>query len=73
MPEQSVGRPGEMPLGHALGPAHHDAGHVERHAEVAELRALTGGRADLPSEVTGIFEGTSECEFDEPLATQATS
>ena len=38
---------------------------------MAELRALAGGRADLLAEVTGIFEGTSEGELDEPLARSA--
>jgi hypothetical protein len=40
----------------------------EEAAAVAELQALAGGRADLLAEVTGIFEGTSEGEPDEPLA-----
>ena len=40
----------------------------ETAAAVGELQALAGGRADLLAEVTGIFEGTSEGELDEPLA-----
>ncbi len=35
------------------------------------LRELAGGRADLPAEVAGVLEGTSEGELDEPLARQA--
>jgi len=38
---------------------------------LAEIRALAGGRADLPARVAGIFEGTSEGEPDEPLARSA--
>jgi hypothetical protein len=43
----------------------------EEAAALAELRALAGGRADLLAQVTGIFEGTSEGEPDEPLARSA--
>ena len=43
----------------------------EETAAVAELRTLAGGRADLLAEVTGILEGTSEGELDEPLCRQA--
>ena len=45
----------------------------EEVAAVAALRELAGGRADLPAEVVGILEGTSEAELDEPLARQAAS
>ena len=37
-------------------------------AAVAGLRVLAGGRNDLPAEVAGICEGTSEGELGEPLA-----
>ena len=40
----------------------------EEAAAVAGLRALAGGRNDLPAEAAGIFAGTSEGELDEPLA-----
>jgi hypothetical protein len=40
----------------------------EEAAAVAELQALSGGRADLLAEVAGILEGASEGELDEPLA-----
>ena len=43
----------------------------EETAAVAALRELAGGRADLLAEVTGVLEGTSEGELDEPLARQA--
>ncbi len=43
----------------------------EESAAVAVLRELAGGRADLLAEVSGIFEGFSEGEPDEPLARQA--
>ena len=43
----------------------------EEAAAVAALRELAGGRGDLLAEVTGILEGTSEGELDEPLARQA--
>jgi len=43
----------------------------EEAVALAELRALAVGRADLLAEVTGIFEGTSEGELDEPLARSA--
>jgi hypothetical protein len=43
----------------------------EEATAVAELRAIAGGRADLPAEVAGILEGTSEGELDEPLVRQA--
>ena len=43
----------------------------EETAAVAELRELAGGRADLLAEVTGVLEGTSEGELDEPIARQA--
>ncbi len=39
--------------------------------EDEEAAALAGGRADLLAQVTGIFEGTSEGEPDEPLARSA--
>ena len=35
---------------------------------MAEVQELAGGRADLPAEVAGIFEGASEGEPDAPLA-----
>ena len=38
---------------------------------MTELRELADGRADLLAEVTGIFEGASDGELDEPLARQA--
>ena len=38
---------------------------------MAELRELAGGWADLLAEVTGVLEGTSEGELDEPIARQA--
>jgi len=34
---------------------------------VAEVQELAGGRADLPAEVAGIFEGAPEGEPDAPL------
>jgi len=34
VPEQPVGRPGDVHLGHPLGPARCDAARVERHAQV---------------------------------------
>lgn len=43
----------------------------EEAAAVGALRDLAAGRADLLAEVTGILEGTSEGELDEPLARQA--
>jgi hypothetical protein len=43
----------------------------EQAAAVTELRELAGGRADLLAEVAGLFEGTSEGDLDEPLASQA--
>ena len=43
----------------------------EEAVALAELRALAAGRADLLAEVTGILEGTSEGELDEPLVRTA--
>jgi hypothetical protein len=43
----------------------------EEAAAVAALRDLARGRADLLAKVTGVLEGTSEGELDEPLARQA--
>ena len=43
----------------------------DQDAAVTELRELPDGRADLLAEVTGIFEGASDGEPDEPLARQA--
>jgi hypothetical protein len=43
----------------------------EEAAAVAALRELAGGRGDLLAEVAGIFDGTSECELDEPLTREA--
>ena len=43
----------------------------DQDAAVTELRELADGRADLLAEVTGIFEGASDGELDEPLARQA--
>jgi hypothetical protein len=43
----------------------------EEAAAVAEFRELADGRSDLLAEVTGILEGTSEGELDEPSARQA--
>jgi hypothetical protein len=44
---------------------------AEHAVAVGELRELAAGRADLLAHVTGILEGTSEGELDEPLARQA--
>ena len=43
----------------------------EETAAVAALRELAGGRGDLLAYVVGILEGTSEGQFNEPLARQA--
>jgi hypothetical protein len=43
----------------------------EQDAAATELREFAGGRADLPAEVAGIFEGASDGEPGEPLARQA--
>jgi hypothetical protein len=69
-------QPDRLLVAEIYGEARHrarwrDLSSEEETAAVAELRTLAGSRADLPAEVAGIFEGTSEGELDEPFCRQA--